>query len=118
MARLDSRVARLERSRPAPPEAPRPLTAAEAAELDRRVAAITAAVGDDVTALLQRFEGARTEQDCCIVLRSCTDRDLVLLLALKGMPLDDGRLFDDEGVTTAERETLASLCRGWEVWGE
>ncbi len=91
------------------------LTPAQQDELAHRVAAIAAATGDDLNLVLQRSAEARTGADKTAVLGICTNRELLLLIALWGGESErptDGRL---RGCFT-ERESAAVVAL-YDTWG-
>lgn len=109
---VHSRVTALEARLPALNLANESLTPAQQTELVARLAAIKVATGEDLTPVLERHALARSTADRETVMRSCTDRELHLLLVLRGEALDDER--DTSGAfTDEERAAIAAACTGW-----
>ncbi len=90
-----------------------PSTPAQGIELTRRLAALQAATGDDLTPVLERNALARSTADKEAAIRSCTIRELQLLLVLRGEALDDDGQYTRGSFTDEERAAIAAACAGW-----
>ncbi len=117
MARLTTRLDTLERHlRPFPSGGDdEPILSSD--EVVRRRVVIREITGEDLTSLAERFHTARSAAEQTVVLRSWSDRELVLAGLVMGqtgiLHAHYGRLV---GVLTErEREALLVACEGWDV---
>ena len=110
---VHSRLAALEARFPAPMVDDDTSTPTQGAELTRRLAALQAATGDDLTPILERNALAQSKADKEAAMRSCTVRDLHLLLVLRGEALDDEGRYTHGTFTDEERTAIVAACGGW-----
>ncbi len=110
---VHNRLAALEARLPAlavDDDAPTPT---QGVELTRRLSALQAATGDDLTPILERNALARSKADKEAALRACTVRELYLLLVLRGEALNDEGDDTRGTFTDEERAAIAASCTGW-----
>ncbi len=110
---VHSRLAALEARLPAPLVDEDTLPSTQGVELTRRLSALQAATGDDLTPILERNALARSTADKDAALRACTVRELHLLLVLRGEALDDQGDYTRGTFTDEERAAIVAACGAW-----
>ncbi len=110
---VHSRLSALEARLPAPLVDDDTSSPTQGVELTRRLFALQAATGDDLTPILERNALARSTADKDAALRSCTVRELHLLLVLRGEALDGEGHYTRGTFTDEERAAIVAACGAW-----
>jgi len=115
MSRLTTRLAVLERHLGLSPSGDDDDPILSSDEVVRRRAVIREITGEDLTPLAERLHAARRAAEQTVVLRSWSDRELVLAGLVVG---ETGILHARYGrlagvLTDKEREALLVACAGW-----